>query len=88
MTSISSHVVAALQLSYTGRHISQRILQFWNVVLSKDIHRLARLIILVIFDMLLGLCMAHLLRSLFVTPQRSIGNKRIITWHTKITYEF
>ena len=73
MESVSSHVIRAIQLSYTGRHVSQRILQLWRVINSRDRHRYIRWIFFVLLDMCMGLCLAHVLRQLFLTPQRSIG---------------
>ena len=71
--SVSSRVVRLTELSYTGRHISQRVLQVWRVIISRDIHRFFRLIFFILLDICLGLCLAHVLRRLFLTPQRSIG---------------
>ena len=73
MISLAGHASRVIHLSYTGRHIHQRTMQLWRVVTSKDLYRFIRLIVFVMLDMLLGLCLAHLLRRLFVTPQRSIG---------------
>ena len=73
MIRLAGHVSRGIHLSYTGRHIHQRIMQLWRVVTSKDFYRCLRFILIIMLDMLLGLCLAHLLRRLFVTPQRSIG---------------
>ena len=73
MNRIASQLLRVVHLSYTGRHIHQRTSQLLRVVVSQDIHRFARLAVFIILDMFLGLCLAHLLRRLFVTPQRSIG---------------
>ena len=73
MIIIASQVSRVIHLSYTGRHIYQRTNQLWRVVTSQDIYRFIRLIIFIVMDMLLGLCLAHMLRRLFLTPQRSIG---------------
>jgi len=92
MNRVASQLLRVVHLSYTGRHIHQRTSQLWRVVVSQDIYRFARLAVFIILDMLLGLCLAHLLRRLFVTPQRSIdfalegadlvvhGLRRLITW--------
>ena len=67
-----------IQLSYTGRHTYQRALQVCRVLVSGELHKCLRLLVFVLLDLLLGLCLAHLLRGLFVTPQRSIGTLTFI----------
>ena len=77
MIRIASHFTRLIHLSYTGRHIHQRTNQLWRVIKSQDIHRFIRLTVFIMLDMFLGLCLAHLLRRLFVTPQRSIGKNTV-----------
>ena len=88
MISIASQVSRVIHLSYTGRHIYQRTNQLWRVVTSQDLYRFIRLIIFIVLDMLLGLCLAHMLRRLFLTPQRSIGNFLYCIFHSSLTFNF
>ena len=74
--SLSNRVVRLTELSYTGRHVVERVTQIWRVLSSRDVRRLVRLIAFILLDIFMGLCLAHVLRRFFVTPQRSIGRKR------------
>ena len=88
MISIASQVSRVIHLSYTGRHIYQRTNQLWRVVTSQDLYRFIRLMIFIVLDMLLGLCLAHMLRRLFLTPQRSIGNFLNRVFHSSLSFNF
>ena len=83
MTSLlSTRMIRLTELCYTSKHFSQRILQVWRVLSSRDIYQLIRLVIFILLDIFLGLCLAHALKSLFLTPQRSIGKMKYAAFKT------
>ena len=75
LQSAPNQMIKLVKVSYTGRNLIERISQMRDVYTSQETYRIGRLFIFLLIDVLMGFCLAHLLRQFFLTPHRSIGNQ-------------